>query len=204
MSESKLSDKLSRPTIYDCGRRPGARPRMRTQRDGTVVEEKLPTQAYEKWVSKVGNVHPIVLSNGSRNRRIVDTRYANLMRLEHRRAGALPYFLCPLSDPQSDLEPGIFPKELRNPCRKGTYGAKRDKPCAHVAHLIKTRQSAYNEKCAKEEAKRETVESKRLKLERERMAQQDERDRKQTELLIEVLQQLARQNGVAPSPPPAE
>lgn len=187
-----LRTKLSKSTIFDAGNAPPP-VRMVTLSDGTVAEEKYPRPAHEKWVTKEGHVVRVLLANGSRNRATVNAEYAELARWEQRNAGHIPYGRCPLRDEDSTVEPETFPEKIRRACEKGTYGEA--KACPHVEHLIKVRRTAHVARVEAEEAKRETVDMKRLKLERERLEKQDR--------MLEAL--LAQQSGAAaPAPAPAE
>ena len=170
-------ERLSKSNIYDAGAKRLHRPRTRTRADGTVIEERLPAQAFEMWVSPIGNVGAIVTSNGPRNRRTADPGYRDLIKWEHRKAGAIPYFVCPHKDEESTLPITAFPEHLRQPCKKGTYGPRvgpYGKCCPCVQHIVDVRRADHKARMEREASRKKTPDQKRLELERERLAKQDQ------------------------------
>lgn len=168
----RLRKRLGASTIYDCGANQNRRLIRRVADDGTVVVERVPSQAHAKFLTAVGNVVRVPLSCGSKNVRKEDPAYSSMVRHEQRLAGHVLWGRCPLHDEYATIPVTAFPERLQKACELGTYN--EEKPCPHVLYLRKTRQAQHVKRRKAAEQKRESAEQKRLELERERLKSQDE------------------------------
>lgn len=158
-----MARSLSRAQVFDAGTTPPGS-QIRRVNVGTAISpewkiEKLPPGKWRKWVDAHGNVKRVAygLSDGKLNR---DREAA--MEKRHRRAGGVPYDVCPLRDADSRLSADDFLQaQLKHACemwevhpatgaRTRVFGPER--ACPHVEHIISVRQAARKKWCAEHDA----------------------------------------------------